>query len=61
MRWDESVLRAVDDGVTLFVEIGVGNALSGMIKRTTEKVVSVSVQKPADYEAARAAIAEARA
>lgn len=60
VRWDESVLRAVEDGVTLFVEIGVGNALSGMIKRTTEKAACVSVQKPADYDAARAAIAEAR-
>lgn len=60
VRWDDSVLRMVEDGVTLFVEIGVGNALSGMIKRTTEKAQSVSVQKPADYEAARAAIAEAR-
>ena len=60
VRWDESILRAVDDGVTLFVEVGVGNALSGMIKRTTEKAACVSVQKPADYDAARAAIAEAR-
>lgn len=61
VRWDESVLRMVEDGVTLFVEIGVGSALSGMIKRTTEKAACVGVQKPADYEAARAAIAEARA
>lgn len=61
VRWDESVLRMVQDGVTLFVEVGVGNALSGMIKRTTEKAACVSVQKPADYDAARAAIAEARA
>ncbi len=61
VRWDESVLRMVDGGVTLFVEIGVGNALSGMIKRTTEKAACVSVQKPADFDAARAAIAEARA
>jgi [acyl-carrier-protein] S-malonyltransferase len=60
VRWDESVLRMVEDGVTLFVEIGVGNALCGMIKRTTEKAASISVQKPADFEAARAAIAEAR-
>ncbi len=60
VRWDESVLCAVEDGVTLFVEIGVGNALAGMIKRTTEKAVCIGVQKPADYDAARAAIAEAR-
>ena len=60
VRWDQSVLRMVEDGVTLFVEIGVGNALSGMIKRTTEGAVAVSVQKPADFDAARAAIAAAR-
>ena len=36
VRWDESVLRMVEDGVTLFVEVGVGNVLGGMIKRTTD-------------------------
>lgn len=60
VRWDESVLKMVDDGVTLFVEVGVGNALSGMIKRTTEKAVAVSVQKPDDFAAVRDAIAQAR-
>ncbi len=61
VRWDESVLAMVAAGVTLFVEIGVGSALSGMIKRTTDGAVSVSVQKPDDFAAARAAIAAARA
>lgn len=61
VRWDESVLRMVEDGVRLFVEIGVGNALSGMIKRTTDRAVSVSVQKLEDFDAARQAIAAARA
>lgn len=60
VRWDESVLRMVDAGVTLFVEIGVGNALCGMIKRTTGGAVAVSVQKPEDFAAAREAIAQAR-
>lgn len=60
VRWDESVLRMVADGVTLFVEIGTGNALTGMIKRTTEGATAISVQKPADFDAARAAIATAR-
>jgi [acyl-carrier-protein] S-malonyltransferase len=60
VRWDESVLAMVAAGVTLFVEIGVGNALSGMIKRTTDRAVSVSVQKPDDFAAARTAIATAR-
>ena len=46
--------------MTLFVEVGTGNALSGMIKRTTDGAISISVQKPADFDAARAAIAAAR-
>ncbi len=60
VRWDDSVLAMTATGVTLFVEIGVGNALSGMIKRTTGRAVSVSVQKPDDFAAARSAIATAR-
>ena len=60
VRWTESVARMVDDGVGLFVEIGAGSALKGMIRRIAKDVLTVSVQGPADFEAARAAIAEAR-
>ncbi len=60
VRWTESVERMVADGVTLFVEIGAGAALRGMIKRIAKGVESVGVQGPDDLEAARAAIAAAR-
>jgi [acyl-carrier-protein] S-malonyltransferase len=60
VRWDESVERMVADGVTLFVEIGQGNALAGMIKRIAPDVARVNVQGPDDLEAARAAIAAHR-
>lgn len=60
VRWEESVHRMVADGVTLFVEIGVGSALAGMLKRTTKDAVAVSVQKPDDFNEAREAIAAAR-
>jgi len=53
--------RVKHEGVTLFVGIGTGNALTGMIKRTVEGVKCLSVQKPDDFAAAKAAIAEARA
>ena len=56
VRWTESVERMVADGVRLFVEIGPGSALRGMIKRITSEADAVSVQGPADFEAARAAI-----
>jgi [acyl-carrier-protein] S-malonyltransferase len=61
VRWTESVERMIADGVGLFVEIGAGAALKGMIKRIDKTVPTVSVQGPDDFEAARAAIAEARA
>jgi [acyl-carrier-protein] S-malonyltransferase len=60
VRWDEIVERMVADGVTLFVEIGQGAALTGMIKRITPDVARVNVQGPNDLDAARAAIAEHR-
>jgi [acyl-carrier-protein] S-malonyltransferase len=60
VRWTESVTRMVQDGVRLFVEIGAGTALRGMIKRITTEAEAVSVQTPADFDAARAAIAKVR-
>lgn len=61
VRWTESVERMVNDGVRLFVEIGAGAALRGMIKRITSEAEAISVQGPADFDAARAAIAKVRA
>ncbi len=59
VRWTESIQRMIADGAALFVEIGAGSALKGMIKRIAD-VESISVQGPADFEAARAAIAKVR-
>lgn len=61
VRWTESVERMIADGVGLFVEIGAGAALKGMIKRIDPDVATVSVQGPEDFAAAREAIREARA
>jgi [acyl-carrier-protein] S-malonyltransferase len=61
VRWQESVRRMAEDGVTLCVEIGPGKVLAGLIKRIDAKVKSVNVQGPDDFEAARNAIREARA
>jgi [acyl-carrier-protein] S-malonyltransferase len=61
VRWQESVARMVADGVSLFVEIGVGKVLGGLIRRIDRSAVCVNVQAPADFAAAREAIAKARA
>ncbi len=61
VRWTESVTRMIADGVTLFVEIGEGAALKGMIRRIDGDVPCVPLRGPDDFDAARAAIADARA
>jgi len=60
VRWEQSVRRMLDDGFTLFVEIGPGKVLGGMIKRIDKTAVSVSIEAPADFAAARQAIAAQR-
>ena len=56
VRWEQSIRRMLEDGVTLFVEIGAGKALAGMIKRIDKATPCVNVEAPADLPAAREAI-----
>lgn len=44
VRWDESVRRMVDDGVTSFVEIGPGKVLSGLVKRINKEVRTANIE-----------------
>ena len=61
VRWEDSVRRMIDDGVSLFVEVGPGRVLSGLLVRIDKRAGRVSVQGPSDFDAAKEAIAEARA
>ena len=61
VRWEQSVRRMIDDGVSLFVEVGPGRVLSGLLARIDKRAGRVSVQGPSDFDAAIDAIAEARA
>jgi len=61
VRWQASVERMIADGVGLFVEIGPGRVLTGLIGRVARDSRRVNVQGPEDLESARAAIASARA
>jgi len=56
VRWEQSVRKMLEDEVRLFVEIGPGKVLSGMIKRIDKSAVCVNVETPADFAAARDAI-----
>ena len=50
VRWRESVLGMVKDGVTEFVEFG-GKVLTPMVKRIAPDVAATSVVSMADVEA----------
>lgn len=45
VRWDESVKTLYDLGVREFLEIGPGNVLSGLIKRTVSNVSVFNLEK----------------
>ncbi|MDP2122967.1 MAG: ACP S-malonyltransferase [Parvibaculum sp.] len=51
VRWRESVLYMEAQGVSGFVEIGTGKALSGMVKRIAAEPEILAVGTPADVEA----------
>lgn len=61
VRWEQSVRRMIADGVSLFVEVGPGRVLTGLLARIDKQAARVSVQSPADFDAAREAIAAAKA
>jgi len=61
VRWEDSVRRMIADGVSLFVEVGPGRVLTGLLVRIDKDVGRLSVQGSADFAAAREAVAEARA
>ncbi len=51
VRWRESVLQMADMGITSAVELGVGNVLCGLVKRTTDAITCTTVSSPDDVAA----------
>jgi len=43
VRWEESMRRLLDDGVRLFVELGSGEVLAGLLRRIDRSARAVSV------------------
>ncbi len=50
VRWRESVLHMIDNGVNQFIEIGPGKVLSGLIKRINKEVVVSSINNVEDIK-----------
>ena len=54
--WEDSVKAMAAMGVTMFVEVGPGAVLSGLIKRIVPDAVTLNVNDPTSLEATRAAL-----
>jgi [acyl-carrier-protein] S-malonyltransferase len=50
VRWTDCMSRLAREGATGFVEVGPGRVLSGLVKRTVEGGVGLSVEDPAGLE-----------
>ena len=57
VRWEESVRAMQAEGVRLFVEIGPGTTLSGMIRRTAAGAVTCHVEDAASRDETMAVLA----
>ena len=58
--WQKSVEFLVEHGVKTFVEVGCGNVLQGLIRRTCPETVRMGVEDSASLEAAVKALREHR-
>ena len=54
VRWESVVQRLASEGVTRYVEVGPGKALSGMIKRIANGAAILNVEGPGDLPAIEA-------
>ncbi len=51
VRWRETMLRMVEQGVHTFVEVGSGRVLSGLARRVDKNLQAIPVGTPADVDA----------
>jgi [acyl-carrier-protein] S-malonyltransferase len=59
VRWRESIEWLTREGVGLFVEVGPGKVLSGLVRQTAPGVRAVNVEDAASLEAALSAVSDA--
>jgi [acyl-carrier-protein] S-malonyltransferase len=61
VRWLDSVREMVDQGVNIFVEVGPGKVLSGLLRQIDRSVRCFSVEDAASLQATLDKITQARA
>jgi [acyl-carrier-protein] S-malonyltransferase len=50
VRWRQSLSQMTADGASVFVELGAGGVLSGLVRRTLPQATGVGVATPADLD-----------
>ena len=50
VRWRESVIKMIDNGVNHFIEIGPGKVLSGLVKRINNTVKINTINSLSDIQ-----------
>jgi [acyl-carrier-protein] S-malonyltransferase len=61
VRWEESMNLLLSEGVDTFIELGVGEVLSGLMKRIDKSAKTAAVQDAASLDAACRLLQEAQA
>jgi [acyl-carrier-protein] S-malonyltransferase len=61
VRWAESVRRLAQSGVTLFIEVGAGGVLTGLLKNIDASLTGAKFGEAADWEKLSAASAKGAA
>ncbi len=57
VRWVESIRRLADEGVSVFVEIGPGAVLAGLIRRIVPEATTIGLAEPGGMEKLREVLA----
>lgn len=50
VKWQQSIEKMIEDGVTTFVEVGPGKTLSGFMKKINKEVTVLNIDKYEDFE-----------
>ena len=50
VRWRESILKMMEEGVDSFIEIGPGKVLAGLIKRINKEIKTISINNVDDIK-----------
>jgi [acyl-carrier-protein] S-malonyltransferase len=56
VRWADCMQRLIDLGCNFFIELGPGNVLAGLLKRTNRTIASISIGDAGSVEKCAAAL-----